>query len=64
MRKLKTKNILIAYNLITILKYLIIGENILFIDFIIDFIFLNSMLFIFCISMNYHIKENAKYNIM
>ena len=44
-RLLKINNIIILYNIITILKYLIIGKNILLYDFIIDFIVLNIMLY-------------------
>ena len=52
-RKLKTKNIIIIYNIITILKYLFINKDISIFDFKIDFILLNLSLFIFleCINL-------------
>lgn len=51
-RKLSVKKILIIYNLITILKYLLIGKDILLIDFKIDFIYLNITLILSIISIN------------
>lgn len=43
-RILKVKNIMIFYNIITILKFVIFSSNILYIDFMIDFVFLNISL--------------------
>jgi len=44
-RRLNTKNIIILYNIITILKYYILKQDILYYDFKIDFIFLNIILY-------------------
>lgn len=51
-RILKTKNIIIGYNIITIIKYALFRENILYIDFITDFIFINIMLLVLCLIYN------------
>lgn len=45
--KLKTKNILIFYNIITIFKYFIINKDILYVDFKIDFILINILIYLF-----------------
>lgn len=45
-RQLKINNIIILYNIITILKYTIIHNNIIYIDFIIDFIYINIFIYI------------------
>ena len=45
-RRLNTKNIIILYNIITILKYYILKQDILYYDFKIDFIFLNIVLYL------------------
>ena len=55
-RVLKVKNIMILYNIITIIKYLIFNQNILLIDFKIDFIFLNIALPIILYSINFNNK--------
>lgn len=55
-RVLKIKNIMIAYNIITIIKYLIFNQNISIIDFKIDFIFLNIALPIILYTINFNNK--------
>ena len=51
----KVKNIMIAYNIITIIKYVIFSYkvDILFIDFFIDFIIINIALFTVLKVVNY-----------
>ena len=59
MYRLKTKNLLIFYNIITMFKYIIAARDILFIDFQVDFIFFNIMIFSMCITFNYMSKFMA-----
>lgn len=59
-RVLKIKNIMIAYNIITIIKYLIFNQDILLIDFKIDFIFLNIMLPLVLYSINFNLDDLVK----
>ena len=55
-RFLKINNLIILYNIITIVKYIIINQNILYNDFMIDFVFLNISIFIILKSYNLTIK--------
>lgn len=59
-KQLKTKNIIILYNIITIIKYLIIKQNILYIDFIIDFIIINIFIYILLKVFNINWKQYQK----
>jgi hypothetical protein len=56
--KINIKNVMIFYNLITIIKYLLINKDILLIDFNIDFIILNILLLIILLFINTFIKIN------
>lgn len=62
-KQLKINNIIILYNIITILKYTILHTNILYIDFIIDFIFINIFIYILLLIFNINWKQYQKENI-
>lgn len=62
-KQLKINNIIILYNIITILKYTILHKNIIYIDFIIDFIFINIFIYILLKFFNILWKQYQKENI-
>lgn len=57
-KKLNKKNIIIFYNVITIIKYIIINDNINIYDFKIDFFYLNIFIFTILLILNTFIKIN------
>lgn len=59
-KQLKINNIIILYNIITILKYTIIHNNIIYIDFIIDFIIINIFIYVLLKVFNINWKQYQK----
>lgn len=59
-KQLKINNIIILYNIITIIKYLIIKQDILYIDFIYDFIIINIFIYILLKVFNINWKQYQK----
>lgn len=59
-KQLKINNIIILYNIITILKYTILHNNIIYIDFIIDFIIINIFIYLLLKVFNINWKQYQK----
>lgn len=59
-KQLKINNIIILYNIITIIKYLIIKQDILYIDFIYDYIIINIFIYILIKVFNINWKQYQK----